>query len=253
MYTCFEKEHAVLAELTCEELSAGLDRVVEEVLDEAGIGEPAVDALAVASALGIEVAWDDGQQGRARYVRLRDRSSRDARAAILLRPDPRSERRQWAVAHEIGEHVAHRVFALWGADPRVTPADARERTANWLASRLLLPTSWFEADGPALDWDLFALKKRYSTASHELIARRMLDCRPTVVVSVFDQGRLQFRRSNVAGRVPPPTRAEIACQCAVHVHGCPSDARHGLSMIRGWPIHERDWMREILRMEVAEL
>jgi hypothetical protein len=242
----------MIAELTCEELSGGLDRVVEEVLEKAGVGRPPVDAMAVARALGIEVAWDDGQQGRARYVRLGEGSLGDSRAAILLRPDPRSERRQWAVAHEIGEHVAYRVFALWGADPRVAAAGARERTANWLASRLLLPTSWFEADGDTLDWDLLALKGRYPTASHELIARRMVDCRPAVVISIFDQGRLQFRRSNIAGRVPPPTRAEIACQSAVHVHGCPSDARHGPSMIRGWPIHEGDWKREILRMEVAE-
>ena len=41
-----------------------------------------------------------------------------SRATILLRPEPRHERRHWAVAHEIGEHVAHRVFAGWGADPR---------------------------------------------------------------------------------------------------------------------------------------
>ena len=120
------------------------------------------------------------------------------------------------MAHEIGEHVAHRVFARWGADPRETAANAREQVANCLAGRLLLPAAWFAADAAACQWDLLALKARHSTASHELIARRMLECRPAVVISIFDQRRLSFRRSNVSGRVPPPSPAEIECWNSVH-------------------------------------
>ena len=118
-------------ELTREELAAGLDCVAAEILAEAGVAGPPVDAL--------------------------------------------------AVAHEIGEHIAYRVFARWGADPVETAANAREQVANWLAGRLLLPTAWFAADGTACGWDLLALKARYNTASHELIARRMLECRPPVM------------------------------------------------------------------------
>ncbi len=119
-------------ELTREELAAGLDRVAEEILAEAGVRSPPVDALAVAQMLGIAVALDDRQEGRARYVRLGDRLSGRPRATILLRPEPRHERRQWAVAHEIGEHVAHRVFARWGADPRERPPTPANK---W-------PTAW---------------------------------------------------------------------------------------------------------------
>jgi hypothetical protein len=241
----------VFAELTREELTAGLDRVIEEILAQAGVERPPVDAMGVARDLGISVAWDDRQEGRARYVRFGGQPSGRCRATILLRPEPRFERRQWAVAHEIGEHIAHRVFARWGVDPPET-GNSREQVANSLAGRLLLPTTWFEADGTALGWDLLALKARYETASHELIARRMLECRPAVVVSIYDQGKVSFRRSNVSDRVPPPTQAETACQSAVHVRGCPSHARQGPSTIQGWPIHEADWKREILRMEVAE-
>jgi hypothetical protein len=237
-------------ELTREELAAGLDRVVEEILEEAGVGKPPVDAMGVARTLGIAVALDDRQQGRARYVRLGDRRSDYSRATILLRPEPRSERRQWAVAHEIGEHVAHRVFVRWGADPVETAANAREQVANWLASRLLLPTTWFAIDGAAYGWDLFALKARYNTASHELIARRMLECQPAVVISIFDQRRISFRRSNVSGRVPPPLRAEIECWNGVREHRSPAQTCQGPSLVQGWPIHEGGWEREILRMEV---
>ena len=125
--------------------------------------------------------WTTGRKAGRGTSGCRDRGSGPSRATILLRPEPRFERRQWAVAHEIGEHVACRVFALWGVDPRETQANAREHVANNLAGRLLLPTAWFAADAVACGWDLLGLKARYRTASHELIARRMLECRPPVI------------------------------------------------------------------------
>jgi DNA-binding transcriptional ArsR family regulator len=242
----------MLAEYTREELAAGLDRVVENTLAEVGIHAPPVDAFAVARALGITLAWDDRQQGRARYVRLSDHRVAAARATILLRPDPRWERQQWAVAHEIGEHVACHVFAQWGINPRETTGEARETVANNLAGRLLLPTTWFAADAAACAWDLIAMKARYRTASHELIARRMLECRPPVIISIFDQRKIIFRRSNLAGQAPPPSAAEMECWRNVHCGKHPRQAQAGPHLIQGWPIHEEGWKREILRTELDD-
>jgi hypothetical protein len=242
----------MLAEFTREELAAGLDAVADDVLAEGGIFSPPVDAFAVAQALGLMIAWDEAQQGRARYVRLADRSSATPRATILLRPDPRGERRHWAVAHEIGEHVAHRAFVAWGIDPREAASNAREAVANALAGRLLLPTSWFLPDARRMQWDLWALKRRYATASHELIARRMLDFRPPVIVTIFDQGRITFRRGNLPGRAPPPSAAELACRREAHYRSEPSESKAGVCRISAWPVHEADWKREILRTEVEE-
>jgi hypothetical protein len=240
----------VFAELTREELAAGLDCVIDEILAQSGVESPPIDAMAVARELGICVAWDDRQEGRARYVRLDGRPSGRCRATILLRPEPRFERRQWAVAHEIGEHVAHRVFARWGVDPPEA-GNAREQVANSLAGRLLLPTTWFLLDAVACDWDVLALKTRYGTASHELIARRMLECPPAVIVSIFDSGRISFRRSNVPGRPPSPSPAEIDCWNRVHRHCRRWRTRQGPCSIQGWPIHEEGWQREILRTEIS--
>jgi hypothetical protein len=240
----------MLPEITAEEYSACLDTVAMEVLDEAGIAGPPVDANEVAGRLGITIVWDDRQRGRARYVRLRDVRGRRPRPTILLRPEPRSERRHWAVAHEIGEHVASRVFARLSADPREAPPNAREKVATQLASRILLPGPWFAADGPACGWDLFEMKSRYATASHELIARRMLDLRPPVVITIFDQGQLYFRQSNVAGQVPPPTSGEMACWQAVHTQSQPRQAAEGPRTVQAWPVHEPGWRREILRVEL---
>jgi hypothetical protein len=252
IYTLRNEDSAVLTELTREELAAGLDRVIERILADAGLCGPPVDAFRVAGAIGIAVALDGRQQGRARYVRLSDRRSTRSRPTILLRPEPRRERQQWAVAHEIGEHVACHVFAEWGADPSETQPNAREAVANHLAGRLLLPTAWFVADGIACRWDLTRLKARYVTASHELIARRMLECRPPVVISIFDHGRVSFRRGNLPCRAPPPSIAETQCWREVHRRNHPRQMRDGPCLIQGWPIHEERWKREILRTEVAE-
>ncbi len=243
----------MLPEYTREELAAGLDCVAEEVLAEAGVRCPPVDAFDVARRLGIELAWDDRQSGRARYVRLGGRFAGRSRATILLRPDPRGERRQWAVAHEIGEHVAYRVFDRWGVDPRETDPAARETVANNMAGRLLLPSEWFAAEGAACGWDLLDLKARFRTASHELIARRMLECQTPVVISIFDQGRLTFRRGNLPGRTPPPLPAEAECRRHVHQLCRPLRFRKGPCSIQCWPIHEEGWKREIVRLEVDEI
>jgi len=80
----------------------------------------------------------------------------------------------------------------------------------------------------------------------------MLECRPAVVISIFDQRRISFRRSNVSGRVPPPLPTEIECWTSVHERRRPSQTRQGPSLVQGWPVHEGGWEREILRMEVEQ-
>ena len=240
----------MLPEITREEFSAALDRVAEETLDAAGVNRPPVDALALARAVGLTVVLDQRQRGRARYVRLGGARGRCFQAAILLRPEPRRERRQWAVAHEIGEHLAHCVFLALGADPRETTARAREEVACQLAGRLLLPGRWFAEDARNCAWDLPAIKAGYATASHELIARRMLDLAWPVVITVFDQGHLSWRRSNVPGRVPPLCPAERDCRQAAHEENLPQEAFNALSRIQAWPVHEDGWKREILRTEL---
>ena len=89
-------------------------------------------------------------------------------------------------------------------------------------------------------------------ASHELIARRMLECPPPVIVTIFDQRRVYFRRSNLPGRVPPLSAAGTACWRAVHDDGATRHAERRPADVHGWPVHEPEWKREILRTEVAE-
>jgi hypothetical protein len=254
----------MLPEITPEELADALDCTVAEVLATAGVDAPPVDPVALAHALGVLVAVDDHQAGRGRYVRLSrfgglaqvesDELGHygNSQASILVRSEPRYERQQWAIAHELGEHVAQSVFSRLDLDVQSAPQDSRERIANYLACRFLLPTDWFAADGQDCQWDLRALKRRYSTASHELIARRMLDFSIPAIITICDQGKITFRRSNLAGRVPPLVGLERKCMNLVHVSGSYCARREPPLLVRGWPVHEEGWKREILRCEQPE-
>lgn len=246
----------MLTEIPAEQILEVVNDVAEELLSEAGVDRPPIDALLVAKRLGLLVSHDQQSDLRARFVRLGQRT-RNFRGTILLADDPRPERQQWAVAHEIGEFAAHRVFSELEIDPETLPSAERERMANHVANALLLPQEWFRADAVAVDWDLFELKQIYTTASNELIARRMLAMPPAVIVSLFDQGKLVWRKSNVIRRPPPLVPAELSTWRTAHEKCLPAqyecqELPDGLRDVRCWPVHEPHWKREILRTALED-
>ncbi len=124
--------------------------------------------------------------------------------------------------------------------------------ANGMAARLLLPKPWLGHDGNQCNWDLIQLKEIYTTASHELIARRMLDFTPPVIVAVFDQNRLTWRKSNSAFRLPQLSVREIACRREAYERGTNGVRRRAGQPCGLWAVHEPHWKREIMRIEVDE-
>jgi hypothetical protein len=238
-------------EIPNEQLDEAINQCAGELLAEARIDRPPVDAVTMAQCLGLIVASDGQSAVRGRFVRIRHPGGA-GRGTIFLAQEPRFERRQWAVAHEIGEFAAHRVFEQLDIDAEdLVPAE-RERMANHLALAMLLPFAWFRADGYAVDWDLYELKQVYATASHELIARRMLSMSPGVIISLFDQGKLVWRKSNVLRRPPLLVPAEQRTWQVTHADNRPAqyecrDLPDGLRDVRCWPVHEPAWKREILR------
>lgn len=246
----------MLPEIPAEQVQFAVEAIARETLAEAVVTSPPVDALLLAERLGLVVARDAGGETRARFVRLGG-SAVGAQETILLSDDPRPERRQWAVAHEIGETRAARVFAHLGVDPVEAPVSAREAVANRLAGCLLLPRDWFASAGAELDWDLIEMKDRFNTASHELIARRMLEMPLPVIITLADQGRTVWRASNRHFRTPSLTPAERDAWRAAHELGraarCESrELPDGVDDIRAWPIHEPGWRREIVRTALAD-
>lgn len=245
----------MFADHSSDQVQCVVDEVAADVLAAAAWTEPPIDALALARRLGMRVARDRSSPTRARLVRLA--GGGESSSAILVADEPRPERRQWAVAHEIGESVAHRVLDRLEARS-CGPADGRrEAIANRLAGAILLPREWFVDAGVECNWDLLDLKAKFATASCELVARRLLDMPPAVIVTMFDQGRPVWRKSNACRHVPPLCDAEMASWRRAHRHnrpgGCPTRLLPpGVLAVRAWPIHEPAWRREFVRTEVAD-
>jgi Zn-dependent peptidase ImmA (M78 family) len=235
-------------ELPREEVVRVVDRMVEELLANAGVVEPPVDAIKLAQGpLGMVVCLDNRQQQRGRAQRAAGQKQ------IYIRPEPTEERHQWTVAHEIGEHLKSKLLERLDIDAGETRPMAGESLANLFAHRLLVPSAWYFADAPAFDYDLLALKKRYATASHEVLALRMLDLAGPCIITIIDNDHIHKRRSN-AHRVRKELEpCEEKCRAYVSKHGRPYVVRADGWTVHGWPVHQADWKREILRSVVDEL
>jgi Zn-dependent peptidase ImmA (M78 family) len=235
----------VSEDLSREEVHHAVDGVVEELLDAAGVTGPPVDAIALAQRhLGMVVCLDRGQPQRGRAQRGAGRKQ------IFLRPEPTEERHQWTVAHEIGEHFKPTLLQRLGIAPAETRAMAGESLANLFATHLLVPLGWFAGDARAAGYDLPELKQRYATASHEVLALRLLDLPEPCIITVVDNDHVHRRRSN-AWRVRRELEApERECQRYVHHYSRPRVLCAGGWTVQGWPVHQPDWKREILRSVV---
>ena len=127
---------------------------------------------------------------------------------------------------------------------------AGESLANLFAHHLLVPTCWFASDAPLLGYDVLELKQRYPTASHEVLALRMLDLPEPAIITVVDNDHISRRRSN-AWRVRKELEpVERQCQRYVSHYSRPKVVREGGWTVQGWPVHQADWKREILRSVV---
>ncbi len=232
--------------LTSHEWRLAIEATAGEVLRQVDWPGPPVDAIRLAKTLQLTVAWAPGQPARGRIQRIAGRST------IFLKPEDRPERIQWAAAHEIGENLAWKVCAALDVDgPELTPRQ-REELANQLARELLLPAPWFRRDCFAVGFQLDALKTRYGTASHDLIAWRWLDLDIPGVVTIFDQGVLTQRRGNLPGRTPPLSPAERDCWSRLRNTRQPAIAADGQQTLRGWCIDSPGWQREILYAQCTD-
>src|SRR6516165_9007378 len=168
-------------DLSREEVVEVVDSVIADLLRAASIESPPVDAIALAQGhLKMIVCLDSRQEQRGRAQRAVGRKQ------IFLRPEPTEERHQWTVAHEIGEHFKPQLLQRLGIAPEQTRVMMGESLANLFAHRLLVPTSWFADDARLHDYDVLALKQKYSTASHEVIAWRMLDLPAPCIITIVD-------------------------------------------------------------------
>ncbi len=236
-----------MEDLSRDEVLTVLDNAVDDLLTAAGITAPPVDTIQLAQRhLGMLVCLDRRQPQRGRAQRAGPRKQ------IFLRPEPSEERHQWTVAHEIGEHLKASLLERLGVEPGQTRAMAGESLANLFAYHLLAPKRWFADDAPACDYDLLALKERYRTASHEVLAWRMLDLPGPCIITIVDNDHIHRRRSNAWPTRRELSPAEAECQRYVHEYSRPRRVCADGWTVQGWPVHQSDWKREVLRSVVEE-
>lgn len=208
------------------------EQLVNNLLERFDIQSPPVDAYLLADKLGIQVIHD-ASHGRGRLIRI------GGHPTIFVNPSDRPERVQWSLAHEIGEVLV--------AEADVFPED-RESTADLLASRILLPGKFFFAKYEEFEGDLYRLKTAFQTASCEAIAKRTLDLDQPACLSIYDQGKRTLRCSNRDDFVPQEiSRIESELRRRIVQSGRPCTKRVGSLIVRGWPVDEPGWHREILR------
>jgi hypothetical protein len=211
-------------DLTREDVYHAADRLVEELLAAAGVTRPPVNAVDVARHL---------------KMALREPAA-DA-------PRGSEESRQWSAAQAIGEHLKPDLLRRLGFDPASRQSLPGESLAGLLARRLLTPTNWFGADARASGWDVPELKRFYDTAGYEVVAWRLLDLPEPCVITIVENDHVHRRRSN-AWRVNKTLQpAERECQRYVHHYSRPRVVSAEGWTVQGWPLHEPDWKREILR------
>ena len=227
-------------DLTRDEVIAVIDRTVEELLERANVQAPPVDALALAqSHLGLTLTFDR-------------RPSQRGPRPNHPRPEPSAERQQWTAAQAIGEHFKAALLGCLGIDPREKQALTGESLTNLFAPRLLVPGAWFAADAPAADYDVPQLKARYRSATYEVVAMRLLDLPEPCIITVVDNDHVHRRRSNAWRVRRELAPAERECQRYVNYYSRPKTVRAGGWTVQGWPVHQSDWKREILRSVVEE-
>jgi hypothetical protein len=232
-------------DLMREEVHHLVDRVVEEVLERAGLAAPPVDALALVRHLRLPVNPEDLlQTGRAKRTRGGRQAAPMAEAS--------AEQQQWVAAHAIGEHFKPTLLERLGVTPEQARGLGGGSLVNLFAQHLLAPACWFGGDARACAYDLPQLKDRYPTASHELLALRLLDLAEPCIITIVDNEHIHRRRSNAW-----PVRRELSeperqCQRYVHEYSRPRVVRAAGWTVQGWPVHQTDWKREILRSVVED-
>ena len=219
------------------DVAALAEREAGALLERVGIIGPPVDAYLVASKLGLTIHIDPLLKTRGYSL-----TRWDLGTIIVGSKNPnKSERKQFTVAHEIGE------MSLKGR----VEEDHLEEASNLMAVNLLLPRGWFKRDAEAYDFDLLKLKKTYSTASHELIAFRMLEFRP-MIITIFDNGRLYRRKSSYSFSIKSSYPLERQCLKDVTTRGKETFLKDERMSVLGWPVFREDWKRVILRTALEE-
>ena len=219
-----------------EEIHDAVDRAVRDLLADAGIDDPPVDVARIVQHLGLPPIT----------------APKRGRAGVVAKGEETAASKAWIAAHAIGQRLRPDLLRRLDLDPDRPQALGGESLPNLFADRLLVPTRWLSSLGREYGWDLLELERRLRPAGHELIAWRMLDLAEPAAITVVDNGRVTRRRSNAFRISKVLSGPEECCRLMVNRSGAPHDLREEGWRVQGWPLHEGDRKREILRSQVQD-
>lgn len=213
-------------DLSPEEIHNAVDRAVQDLLDAASVTAPPVDALALAQ--------------------------RHAGLKLRLDPSHSVEQQHWTAAQAIAGQHKPNVLRRLGLDPTQRHGLSAASLTNLFAERLLLPTAWFADEASSCGFDVIHLKQRFATANHEQIALRLLDLDEPCIITIVDNDHVSRRRSNSVRVNKELSPVERRCLEQVQRYSRPCRRDEDGWRVQGWPIHQADWRREILRSVLEE-
>ena len=229
-----------------EELFEAIDRLVNGLLERAGVVTPPVNAMALAEEhLGIPVELVDPAEVDERG-RRRPRA-RPVGAGIFLSPDMTEEQRQKIAADGIARTLLPDILQRLDVRPGNENKQFAAHVRGLVVGRLLVPTSLLRVVLRECKYDLPALGERFRTASAEAIALRLLDLDEPCVISIIDDGIVMTRRGNRSPANKQLEAAEQACHDRVAQLELPHRVRADGWTVQGWPVEARSFRRIILR------
>ena len=164
-----------------EDTIAVIEKLVQKMIDESGISAPPVNPFKIAKKLKIPCTESviHGRRGQNFIL--------NGYRIIDINKEDRIERKCFTLAHELIEVILH---------DRFKDKDERHDIAMLGAPYLLMPTDWFRKACAETKFDIFLLKRIFTTASHEAIAIRTLSFAPAVI-TIIDNNKVTNRKSSL--------------------------------------------------------
>ncbi|HEV3440491.1 MAG TPA: hypothetical protein VG122_24260 [Gemmata sp.] len=229
-----------------EDLFDAIDRLVNGLLERAGVINPPVNALNIAeNHLGIPVEVvepvEEDERGRPRP------RSRPQGSGIVLSPDMTEEQQQKAAAGGIARALLPDILRKIDVAPGTENKQLTSHIRGLVVARLLVPNKLLRTALKDCRYDVLALKKTFTTATTEAVALRLLDLDEPCVIAIVDDGVVAVRRGN---RLPASKKlepAEQTCLDRIMQLDQPQRVRAGEWTVHGWPVPDRPFRRIILR------
>ncbi|NBR05305.1 MAG: hypothetical protein EBT92_05995 [Planctomycetes bacterium] len=155
-------------------------------------------------------------------------------------------KKQWLAAQTLASSLQKEAKVRWEKLNGNQPAFGIS-FINLIAQRILVPTHWLKSLVLKLDYDLLELKRIFKTSAYEVIALRLLDLENPCIITIVDNGHIFKRKSNCCNppKILSPTEAMVLDY--VHENSRTKRINDQGWQVTGWPVHQLDWRREILR------